>query len=168
MARLRWWMVALWCSALGCFSSSVKSQGIEPRDTRPTTCASAPSADSTVYDSTDVAERPVPRSVPVLEYPAAARRERVQGHAAVTAVVNADGTVDSASITRITPSQPSLDAAVRRIVGQTTFWPACRDGVAVRARIAVALDFKLTGDPAGTVFAAIAGVWAGVMAAVMH
>jgi hypothetical protein len=54
------------------------------------------------------------------------------------------------------------------MVGLTTFWPACRGGSAVRAKIAVAFEFKAPRDPAGVGFAVLAGLWAGVMAAVMH
>jgi TonB family protein len=154
--------------ALGCAASRVSSRPIQQLRTEPTACATVRSADSTIYDTTQVTERPVPRSVPKLEYPAEARRRKIQGRAVVTAVVSPEGVVEPPSVTIAQSAQALLDAEARRVVSIATFWPACRDGAAVRARIAIPFDFRLSGDKAGLVFAVIVGVWAGIMAAVMQ
>ncbi len=86
----------------------------------------------------------------------------------VTAVVSSEGTVEPPSVTTTQSANALLDTEARRIVSLATFWPACRAGAAVRARIAIPFDFKLAGDRAGLAFGVIAGVWAGIMAAVMH
>ena len=134
----------------------------------PTSCANVRGADSTVYDTTQISERPVPRTVPKLEYPLEARRLKLQGRAVVTAVVSAEGVVEPASLTIATTAQPLLDAEARRIVSLATFWPGCRDGTAVRARIAVPFEFRVSGDKAGLIFGVIAALWAGMMAAAMN
>ena len=154
--------------ALGCFSSRVSSHQLQQLRTAPTSCASVRSADSTIYDTTQVTERAVPRSVPALAYPAEARRRRLHGRAVVTAVVSPAGEVEAPSVTIATSAHALLDAEARRIVSLATFWPACRDGGAVRARIAVPFDFKLSGDPAAMGFGLIAVVWAGLMGVMMH
>jgi len=134
----------------------------------PTSCAGAPSPDTTVYDSTQVTERAAPRTVPKPEYPEAARSKKIQGRTVITAVVSTDGAVDSASIEVTTSAHPLLDAEARRLVSLTTFWPACRGGVAVRSRIVAPFDFKLTGNSAAVGFGVLAGVWAGLMGAMMN
>jgi TonB family protein len=146
----------------------VTSKQIQDVRPVPTTCAGTPSADTTVYDSTQVSERAAPRSVPRGEYPAAAREQKIQGRAVVAAVVNGEGHVDTTSITLTTSGNALLDAEARRIVSLARFWPACRDGVAVRSRIVVPFDFKLTGNSAAVGFGVLTAVWVGVMAGMMN
>ena len=109
----------------------------------PTSCASHVSIDSTVYDSTQVGEQPIARVTPQLVYPAEAQRRKVQGRVVLTAVVNADGSIDSTSVTVTHSVDPLLDAEARRFVTGATLWPACREGVAVRERIHVPVVFSL-------------------------
>jgi TonB family protein len=154
--------------ALGCAASRVSSRPIQDLRSVPTSCASAGSSDSTIYDTTQISERPVARSAPKPEYPGEARSHRIQGRAVVTAVVSREGEVEPASVTIRRSAQALLDAEARRVVTLATFWPACRDGAAVRARIAIPFDFTLSRDPAAMGFAVIAGLWAGVMAVMMH
>jgi TonB family protein len=154
--------------ALGCSASRVSSRPFQQLRADPTSCATVTSADSTIYDTTQITERPVPRTVPTLEYPAEARRRGVQGRAVVTAVVSPAGAVEPLSVTISQSAHALLDAEARRVVSAATFWPACRDGAAVRARIAVPFDFRLSGNTAAVGFAVLAGLWAGLMAAAMH
>jgi len=160
--------VVVCLGALGCAASQVSSKQIQDLRTAPTSCASVRSTDSTIYDTTQISERPVARTAPKPDYPAEARSRRVQGRAVVAAVVSREGAVEPASVTITRSANALLDAEARRVVGLATFWPGCRDGAAVRARIAVPFDFKLSRDPAGVGFAVIAGLWAGVMAVMMH
>ena len=110
----------------------------------------------------------MPRSVPTLEYPAEARRQRIHGRAVVTAVVSRAGAVEPSSIAMIVRADALLDAEARRIVSLATFWPACREGKAVRARITVPFEFTLSADRAAVGFGVLAGLWVGIMAAVME
>jgi TonB family protein len=134
----------------------------------PTSCASVKSADTTVYDTTQLSERPVPRSVPELVYPDQARKDKLHGQVIVTAVVTTDGAVDPTSLTLTMRAHPLLDAEAERIVLLATFWPGCRDSVAVRSRISVPFDFRAAGSKAGVAFGVLVGLWAGVMAAAMN
>jgi len=155
--------------ALACTASHVSSKQIQEVRPIPTSCASAPGADSTVFDSSQVTERAAPRSVPKPEYPAEARNKKIQGRTVISAVVDADGSVEPSSVTVTTSANPLLDAEARRLVAATTFWPACHDGAAVRSRIVVPLDFKLTGEKNAAVgFGILAGVWVGLMGAMMN
>ena len=156
-------LASLVLGALACTTPHVSSRQIQTARPVPTSCDSLPSADTSVYDSTQLSEHAAPRSVPQPVYPADARKHKVEGRVIVTAVVNADGTVDSASVDVTAGAYASLDAEARRMVTLTKFWPACRGGVAVRSRIVAPFDFKLTGDSEGVVVGVIAGVWAGVM-----
>jgi len=161
-------VLALGLGALGCTAARVSSLPIQPLVTQPTSCATRPSADSTIYDTSQVTERPVPRAVPPLEYPAEARHRRVQGRAVVTAVVSAAGLVEPVSVTVTQSAHALLDAEARRVVSAARFWPACREGAAVRARIAIPFDFKMSGNTTDVAFGVIVGLWAGLMGAAMH
>jgi TonB family protein len=161
-------VLALGLGALGCTASRVSSRPIQQLVTQPTSCATLPSADSTIYDTTQITERPVPRSVPPLEYPAEARSRRLQGRTVVTAVVSPAGAVEPLSVTVTQSANALLDAEARRVVTAATFWPACREGAAVRARIAIPFDFKMSGSTAGVAFGVLVGLWAGLMGAAMH
>ena len=68
-------------STLGCSAARVSSTQMRPLETGRTSCAAVPNADTTIYDTTQVGERAIPRSVPTPEYPAEARRRRIQGRA---------------------------------------------------------------------------------------
>jgi TonB family protein len=164
----RWLGVVGCLGALACSASHVSSKDIQKIRPVPTSCASTPGADTTVYDSTQVSERAAPRTVPQPEYPEAARNKKIQGRTVITAVVQADGTVDTASIQVTLSANHLLDAEARRLVSLTTFWPACRDSVAVRSRIVAPFDFTLTGNSAAVGFGVIAGLWAGLMGAMMN
>jgi len=156
------------CGVAACSASHVTSKQIQDVRPVPTACAGTPSADPTVYDSTEVSERAAPRTVAKGEYPEGARSKKIQGRSVVSAVVNTDGAVDTASIAIATSANALLDAEARRVLSQTTFWPACRDGVAVRSRVVVPFDFKLTGNSAAVGFGVLTAAWVGIMAATMN
>lgn len=161
-------LLGLCLGALGCTTSRVSSLPMQQLAPQPTSCAAVRSTDSTIYDTSQVTERAVPRSVPQLEYPAEARQHRVQGRPVVTAVVSAEGAVELPSVTITTSAHRLLDAEALRVVSATTFWPACRDEAAVRARIVVPFDFKISGNTAAVGFGVLAGLWAGVMGVMMQ
>ena len=136
--------------------------------TKATSCAAGGTSDSTVYDTTALSEQPVVRSAPAIDYPAEARRRKIQGRVVITAVVTAEGAVEASSVVVATSAAPLLDDEARRVVALARFWPGCREGQPVWARIAVPFEFKAGADRAGLGFAVLAGLWTGIMAATMH
>ena len=76
-------LFAVCIGALGCSTARVSSNRIQPLRAEPTACASIRSADTTIYDTTQISERPLPGG-PTLEYPPEARRRGVRGRTVVT------------------------------------------------------------------------------------
>ncbi len=154
-------------AAAGCATTHASHDPMGQIGTKPTSCAAAKSADTTAYESTQLSEQPVPRSVPELVYPEEAKEKKIQGRVLVSAVVTADGTVDSASVAVTMRVHKLLDDEARRVVSHATFWPGCRDSLAVRTRLTFPFDFHSKSGNAGVVFGVLVGVWAGVMAVMM-
>ena len=71
-------------------------------------------------------------------YPAEARRRKVGGTVVVEAVIAPSGRVEKLDVIR---SLPMLDQAALTALEQWEFEPATKDGVAVRMKLAVALQF---------------------------
>ena len=128
---------------------------------------SAVGADTTVYDGAQIDEKAVFRSAMKLTYPSDALHHRVQGRVVVTAIVNAGGDVDQASIAVAQHVHPLLDAEARRVVSSATLWPACRNGQAVRSRIAVPFDFAVRGTSIGVWPYLAIGIAAGIAGAML-
>jgi TonB family protein len=104
-------------------------------------CADSALADSTVYDTTQVTQRPVIYDAPPLKYPANARAHGVHGRVVLAVTINRDGRADAQSIEAISsPDVELTDAAVRWVRG-AKFEAVCRDGRPVRVRVAVPVDF---------------------------
>lgn len=154
-------------AALACASSGAPIRSPQPLRSEPTSCISAIGADTTVYDITQIDEKPVFRSALKLTYPPQALPARIQGRVVVAAIVNAGGDIDQSSVTITRHVHPLLDAEARRIVSSATLWPACRNGQAVRMRITVPFDFAVRG-PASRFWQAFAiGVAGGIVGAVV-
>ena len=112
-APVRFTMVFAMSLAVACATVSSGSGGLaDPKG--PTSCAGVANTDSTVYDTTQVAERPRVRSGPWLEYPAAKRQRHVQGRVLVASIIQADGTVDQSSVRVVRGVDPSLDREALR------------------------------------------------------
>jgi len=109
----------------------------------PTPCAGSVSGDTTVYDTAQVEQRPLVRTARPPLYPVALRRQRIQGRVLVDATINADGTVDSQSLTVAHRVQPVLDSESVRWVRAASFWPACRAGQAVRVRVSIPIEYTV-------------------------
>ena len=167
MLTSRWMVLYIALAAAGCATTHASHDPMGQIRTEPTSCAAAKSADTTAYESTQLSEQPVPRSVPELVYPAEAKEKKIQGRVLVSAVVNADGTVDSASVAVTMRVHKLLDDEAQRVVSHATFWPGCRDGLAVRTQLTFPFDFHAKSGNAGVVFGVLVGVWAGVMAVMM-
>ena len=110
-----------------------------------TSCAGKPSPDSTVYDTSQVSERPIRRSGPMPIYPPSASLERIQGTVVVAVVIERDGTIDPNSVQLVQRADSRLEESATQTVVGTTFWPACRDGFAVRIRVAIPVNYRVRG-----------------------
>ena len=150
-----------------CASSGTPIRSPQPLRAEPTSCVSAIGADTTIYDLREIDEKPVFRSALKLIYPHEALHEHAQGRVVVTAIVNARGDVDQSSVTVVRHVNPVLDAEASRIISSATLWPACRNGQAVRMRIAVPFDFVLRRPILGFWQALAIGVAGGLAAAVV-
>ena len=159
--------LGLWVA--GCAASPEPIRSPVPLRAQPTSCASTTGeeSDTTVYSVRQIDEKPVFRSALKLTYPHEALHDHAQGRVVVVAVVNADGDVDSSSVTVVRHVHPLLDAEARRIVSTATLWPACRNGQAVRMRIAVPFDFEMRRPILGFWQSFAIGVAGGIVAAVI-
>jgi TonB family protein len=108
-----------------------------------TFCSGLPLADSTVYDTTQVTERPVLYEAQPLHYPGKARARGAQGRVLLAVTINADGRPDDHSIQTVSSPDSELTYEATRWVKSAEFIPVCRAGSAVRVRIVVPVDFKL-------------------------
>jgi len=114
-----------------------------------TSCAGLASADSAVYDTTQVTERPKLRSVSEPWYPQIQRDLAIEGRVVVDLVVGSDGAPDQSSVRIVQNVDPAIDHAAVRWIGSVSYWPACRDGRPVRAHITQPVDFCAYGCRGG-------------------
>ncbi|HEX4574692.1 MAG TPA: energy transducer TonB [Gemmatimonadales bacterium] len=112
--------------------------------TRATSCAGLAGADSVVYDTTQVTERPSLRSAPDPWYPTLQRDLGIEGRVILDVVVGSDGTPDAGSARIVQDVVPALDHEALRWIWNVSYWPACRDGRPVRARVAQPVDFCIS------------------------
>ena len=63
----------------------------------------------------------------------------------VAVVVGADGTPDQSSARIVQNADPAFDREALRWIRSVSYWPACRDAQAVRARVAQPVDFCVFG-----------------------
>jgi len=108
---------------------------------RGTSCAGLASTDSAVYDTTQVTERPTLRSASEPWYPPIQRDLAIEGRVIVDLVVGSDGAPDQSSVRIVRNVDPAIDHEAVRWIGSASYWPACRDGRPVRARVAQPVDF---------------------------
>ena len=107
-----------------------------------TFCGDIAFSDSTVYDTTQVTERPILYKAEPLHYPAKARARGVEGRVLLAVTINADGRPDLPSIQTISSPDSELTDAAVRWVRTARFEPVCRASTAVRVRVAIPVDFK--------------------------
>ncbi len=105
-------------------------------------CANGISSDSTVYDTTQVVQRPLLYSAEEMRRPSSLRARDLEGRVLLGVIVNADGRPDAASIQVISSPDSELTSAAVRWLRMASFIPACLDSRAVRTRVAVPVDFK--------------------------
>jgi TonB family protein len=108
----------------------------------PTFCSGTTVSDSTVYDTTQVTERPILYDAQALHYPGKARTRGVQGRVLLAVTINADGRPDDQSIQPISSPDSELTYEATRWVRSAEFIPVCLAGRAVRVRVVIPVDFK--------------------------
>jgi len=108
-----------------------------------TPCVDTPSSDSTVFDTTQVSNKPALASRPGLQYPDELRRQGISGRAVVSVIIEADGSPNQSSVKTVTASYPDFGMAAVQLVRRSRFWPGCRSGQAVRVRMAIPVDFTV-------------------------
>jgi len=146
-ARARLMLIAL-AATLGCVGAGVifpvATARVPGQPGTETFCGSAASPDSTVYDTTQVTQRPVLYDANTLKYPGTARARRVQGRVLLAVTVNVDGRPDPQSIETLSSPDAELTDAATHWVRSAMFVPACLSGRSVRVRVAIPVDFKLS------------------------
>jgi len=78
-------------------------------------------------------------------YPDDLRRRLINGHVVLAVVINADGRPDQQSVVVLRSDRPPFVQEALRWVAGATYWPGCREGHAVRVRVAVPVDFTVKG-----------------------
>ncbi len=108
-----------------------------------TSCAGLPSTDSAVYDTTQLNEHPRVRNGPRIEYPDWERQRGIQGRVIIGLVIEPDGAVNQDSVRVLQSVDPDIDREALRWVRRASFWPGCRNGLPVRVRDQIPIDFKI-------------------------
>jgi len=114
---------------------------------KPTSCAAlqAAQSDTTIYDSTQVTEKPVRRTNgPVPTYPRQLQIARIGGDALFDFVISPTGIVEPTSIRATGSRQEFIDAARPHILG-VRYWPACLGGRPVRYHARTPVIFTIRG-----------------------
>jgi protein TonB len=114
-----------------------------PSPTLATSCAGVISADTTVYDLSQVTEKPGRRSGPPPWYPPSAYSKGIQGTVLIDVVIEPTGMANPKSIKVISGPDPALDQAAEQTVRDARYWPACRGSTAVRVHIHIPIQFSL-------------------------
>jgi TonB family protein len=98
-----------------------------------------------VFDTTQVSEKPHAIRGPPVSYPVDLRVRRVEGTVVIGTVINADGSVDRDSITILRGDLVAFEREALRWLAGARFWPGCREGRAVRVRIALPFTWRIRG-----------------------
>ena len=110
-----------------------------------TSCAGNPSniADTTIYDSTSVSEKPILRtSGPVPTYPPDLMAHGIEGGALFDVVIAVTGVIDSSTLRATAGRQEFISAAKQTVLG-TRFWPACVGNRPVRYHAVIPVNFAI-------------------------
>jgi protein TonB len=100
-----------------------------------------PQSDDIYYTVRDLDVYPTPRGPLKLEYPHGAVRAQVSGRVLITLALNEAGIPDEVSIVRSEP-EGYFEEAARAALAGVRFFPAQKDGRAVKSRIPIRLEFE--------------------------
>jgi periplasmic protein TonB len=106
-------------------------------------CAESPSVDTTVFDTTQVSQKPEITGGPPPSYPDDLRRRHISGRVVMAVVIDVHGRAELRTIQIIRSDNSGFEMSVRRYVASATFLPGCREGHAVRVRVAIPVDFRV-------------------------
>jgi TonB family protein len=106
-------------------------------------CQGNPSRDTTVFDTTQVSRKPEAISGPSIRYPDELRRQGISGRVVFSVIINADGSLDQRSVERVRSDHPDFEESALQYVREAVYSPGCRDGQAVRVRVALPIDFRI-------------------------
>ncbi len=99
--------------------------------------------DTTTSQVSDVDEPPQYRQGPMPRVPAQFRHTDRSGRVEFQFIINADGTVDSASVEVYAASETGYVEAARTTLLNSSYWPACRHAHPVRvSRIRQVITFN--------------------------
>jgi TonB family protein len=96
-----------------------------------------------LYAEAMVEERPQLLSAPPLQYPDLLRRDGVEGHVEIQAVIDTLGRVEPGSVRIVKSSNPAFDQPTRQWVLKALFRPARLHGIAVRVLVNQPVDYSL-------------------------
>ena len=97
-------------------------------------------ADRTYYPARELDVYPAPRAPLSFEYPERAAREQVGGSVRIMLLLDEAGAVDSVSVVAAEPPGYFEDS-VRGVFAATRFFPARKDGRAVKSRVLINVEF---------------------------
>jgi TonB family protein len=103
--------------------------------------ASGATIPNQLFSEAFVEEKPLLLSAPPLTYPEGLRREGIEGHVVVQAVVDTTGRVEPGSIKIVKSSNAAFDLPTRLWVLKALFRPARLHGEAVRVLISQPVDY---------------------------
>jgi TonB family protein len=109
----------------------------------PTSCSGQIGTDSTIYELSQVTEKPDRRGGPPPEYPLSAMEQKVEGTVILTAVIEPTGEVDSSSVRMVQGADQRLNESAVHTLKRTQFWPACCGREAVRVRVTFPVSFSM-------------------------
>ena len=132
------------CAGLSC-ASGIRAPDQTSRSAGTATCDGLPSDDANVYDTTQVTARPRLLTWRGPSYAPELRDRGTQGRVVLSFIVNADGTVEPTSITVVRSDDLGFEPEARRWAQGARFSPGCLSGRPVRVRLAVPVDFRISG-----------------------
>jgi TonB family protein len=124
---------------VGCASQ----HGVPSLTTKSTPCTQNISQDTTVFDTTQVDRKPEIISGPEIRYPRELVRQHISGRVILALVVSANGQPELRSIRVLKSDDYQFTSAAESYLRGAQFLPGCRQGSAVRVRVAVPIDFKI-------------------------
>jgi len=124
-------------------ATSAKVASTGAADTHTGRCTEHPTADTTVYDTTQITKRPRLRQHPIIRYPRGPQEMNIQGRVELSLIINPDGSVDSTSVQVLKHVDRLLDEEAVRVMKGSWYWPACRGAESVRVRVMVPFDFRI-------------------------
>ena len=100
-----------------------------------------------LYSEAVVEEKPLLLAAPPLAYPEILRREGIEGHVVIQAIVDTTGRVEPGSIKIVRSSNSAFDSPTRQWVLKALFRPARLHGEAVRVLISQPVDYSFSRSP---------------------